>query len=148
MHVQLLQFWFEDSSRSCGWKMDLYCHICYWIVWWIWWVSWIWLKIYMDLYCRICYWIVWWIWWVCWIWLKIYKASKVYKIYKLHFPPPNLIYWLVLKSWQVEKQWKEVCFICYKIWVFKSSMLDGTNLTMLINVSVSNIARSCWLSGR
>lgn len=45
-------------------------------------------------------------------------------------------------------QWMEIGFICCKVWVFKSSTLVGTNLTMWLNVSMSNIVRSCWLSGR
>jgi hypothetical protein len=48
----------------------------------------------------------------------------------------------------MEIQWMEIGFICCKIWVFKSSTLDGTNLAMWLNVLMSNIARSCWLSGR
>ena len=55
--------------------------------WWIWGVCWIWLKVVYVVGSSAA---GWWIRWVCWIWLKIYKAWKVYKIYKLHFPPPTL----------------------------------------------------------
>lgn len=116
----------------------------------------------------------WWIWGVCWTWLKVVSAGgflllddesdesaeygwksirlERYIKYISYIFLPALFIDLSSSEIQciqwMEIQWMEIGFICCKIWVFKSSTLDGTNLTMWLNVSMSNIARSCWLSGR
>ena len=147
MHVQLPQFCSKSASSSCGWKMNLCYCIGYWILC-------CWMKNLRSLLnmaesCICC--------WMMnlmslaeygWKYIRLGRYTK----YRSYLFLPALFIHLSSSEIQciqwMEIQWMEIGFICYKIWVFKSSMLDGTNLTMWLNVSMSNIARSCWLSGR